>query len=453
MRKLPSIILTLVLLALVIAAVSLDAGGPILFGLADYQQFLPIVNRSYQPPEACLPHFSEPLLLLELDRPAGLDMVGSGDFDGDGWEDLVVARLDFGTARTFEIDILLSDGSGHLREGTSQLFSGPVPRVQHPREIVIADFNGDGRDDIFIADHGQDAPPHPGYPNTLVLSTASGGLVDATGNLPQQSDFTHSATAADIDADGDVDLFVGNVWGQNEIPQQIWLNDGTGRFHVATGRMPPAQSDLSQGYTTCLFADVNNDGASDLILGGAGPFGADSVVLLNNARGYFALRAGAMPPKPWSPVDMALDIQVWDIDYDGYLDLFISYADENHDGRYIQVLINNGDGTFRDETPTRLPQVRNVDPWIRFIDLLDLDYDGDVDIVGQAMAGEGHPFYLNDGWGYFRRWDKPFEIHGHVFALLDLTGDGRRDIVRGWSAGDGEPEQYYLFRDMGCTAQ
>ena len=70
--------------------------------------------------------------------------------------------------------------------------------------------------------------------------------------------------------------------------------------------------------------------------------------------------------------------------------------------------------------------------------------------MGEAWAGEGHPFYLNDGHGYFSAWDKGFQIHGHVFAFLDISGDGRWDIVRGWSAGDWSWEQYHVFRDLGC---
>ena len=49
--------------------------------------------------------------------------------------------------------------------------------------MVIADFNGDRVDDIFVADHGYDAYPFPGYQNTLVLSAPGGKLVDATDNL------------------------------------------------------------------------------------------------------------------------------------------------------------------------------------------------------------------------------------------------------------------------------
>ena len=416
---------------------------------AAFRQYLPVVQRGYRPPEACLPRFSEPQLLLELDRPPGLDMMGRGDLNGDVWKDLVVARLDFGAAKTLKIDILLSDGRGHLRDGTSQLFSGPVPRVQHPREIVTADFNGDGRTDIFVADHGQDAPPFPGYQNTLVLSTGGWRMMDATSQLPQQPDFTHSATAADIDGDGDVDLYVGNLGPE---PPEILLNDGTGGFEVAVGLLPPAQRDLSKNwYTACEFADVDNDTFPDLILGQGDP-NRDSHVLLNDGTGRFAKMGSPLPRTIFAPNQQILDIKAADISGDGYLDLFVSDTRSTYAGRYIQVLINTGNGTFRDETAARLPQSPNWDTWIRFLDLLDLDYDGDVDIAGHAMAGEGHPFYLNDGRGYFSLWDKPFEVHSHVFALLDVTGDGRRDIVRGWGSGEGEMEQYYLFSDMGCAA-
>jgi hypothetical protein len=434
---------TLLLLATLAGAAGLDAAAP-------HRVFLPIAQRGYRRPEACLPRFALPEeLVLELDRPPGLDMMHTGDFDGNGWTDLVVARLDFGTSRTFEIDILLNDGAGNLEDGTLRLFSGPVPQVQHARGFVVADFNGDYRDDIFIANEGQDAPPFPGYQNTLVLSSGDGSLVDATSKLPQRYDETHSATAADIDGDGDVDLYVGNLGGGG-VPPDILLNDGTGRFQVAVGLLPQAQRDVSQNwYTSSEFADVNNDGFPDLILGQGDP-DRDSHVLLNDGGGRFSKVSTPLPPTIFAPIQQILDIKASDISGDGYLDLILLDTRNSYVGRYVQVLINNGDATFRDETPARLPQSTNTDAAVRFVNLLDLDYDGDVDIVGEAWAGEGHPFYLNDGRGYYYAWDKGFEIHGHVFAFLDISGDGRRDIVRGWSANDWIPEQYHVFRDLGC---
>ena len=405
---------------------------------------------------ACLPQYSEPETILTLYRPTDLHHMVSADFNGDGWPDVVLARAFYATTEIYELDILLNDGSGNLVLGTSQVFSGTVPSVTDARELVLADFNGDGRPDIFIADEGMDAGPSPGYQNTLVLSAPGGKMVDATGNLPQQSDMTHSAAAADIDGDEDVDLYVGNIWGQNGISPQVWLNDGTGVFTVATGCLPFPLEDLGFGaYTTSEFVDVNNDTFPDLILGDAGDDlegGPDSLVLLNDGTGHFSILANAIPSKPFSDTDIALDIDATDLNNDGYQDLFIDFTKE-YAGRYIQILINNQDGTFRDETSARLPQSDNNAPAIKWVYLLDLDMDGHLDIVATPWGPPGPLFYLNNGDGTFRPLPNVFNIGtDNLFTFLDIDKDGFLDVL--WSYGGCEfgacPEEHFLVRALGC---
>jgi hypothetical protein len=92
--------------------------------------------------------------------------------------------------------------------------------------------------------------------------------MNAAANIPQQPDYSHSAAAADIDDDGDIDLYIGNTWGQARFPPQIWINNGNGVFSVSDGHLPPDQATLERYvYTASALADVNNDGAPDLILG------------------------------------------------------------------------------------------------------------------------------------------------------------------------------------------
>ena len=407
---------------------------------------------------SCLPRYSEPETILTLYPPTDLHRMASADFNDDGWPDVVLQRALYQSGQLFELDVLLNDGDGNLTLGTSQVFSGTVPLVVEPRQIVLADFNGDGRPDIFLPDQGMDAPPNPGHQNTLVLSAPGGKLVDATDNLPQHSAMTHSAAAADIDGDEDVDLYVGNIWGQTGMPPQIWLNtDGTGVFAVATGRLPFPLEDLCFGaYTTCEFVDVNNDTFPDLILGDAGDDlegGPESLVLLNDGTGHFSYLDNAVPAKPFAESDIALDIDANDINGDGYQDLFIVFTKWEYVGRYIQVLINNRDGTFRDETSTRLPQSDNNDPSIFRVHLLDLDMDGHLDIVAAQTGPRGPMFFLNSGDGTYSPLPNVFNIGtGMLFTFFDIDQDGFLDVL--WSWGGCQhgacPEDHFLVRALGC---
>jgi hypothetical protein len=413
--------------------------------------------------DAALPVFAPPELVLRLPTTGNSGILAAEDFTGDGLLDVVFARYSFQTSEVFPLRILINDGSGRFVDGTATIFVGPPPVVQNPTRVIIADFNGDGRPDIFISDHGIDLPPYPGFQNQLALSTSDGRLVNATANLPQQVDYTYSAATADIDGDGDLDLFIGNFFSNFGTPSagwdgpQIWLNDGTGRFTVAPGRLPPEQT---LRFWTGHFADVNRDGKPDLILGTAASE-QDSVVLLNDGMGFFSLLPNAMPPKPFATTALQEVIKSTDLNGDGFPDLLVAVIKDTLRGRWIQILINNGNGTFRDETATRLPQADNNDEGIVILELRDLDGDGDLDIA--TWLGPNHldppPFYLNNGNGVFTQLPLSFgEIatrtatgHSHnLYVFLDADGDGGRDILTTFPGCDCFPfEDHFIVRDIG----
>jgi hypothetical protein len=225
------------------------------------------------------------------------------------------------------------------------------------------------------------------------------------------------------------------------------LNDGLGGFSVAAGLLPAEQTDLFlNNYTASQFADVNNDAFPDLILGQGNP-NRPSHVLLNDGAGHFAQMETPLPPTIFAPIQQPMDIKAADINGDGYLDLFLVDTRNTYIGRYIQVLINNGDGTFRDETAARLPQ-KTDEGWLRHVDLLDLNYDGHLDIVGAAMEGP-HVFYLNNGQGVFGEWDHGMDLSS---VFLDLDRDSWRDNLLSGSTepGTGLPEWHAIKRHIGC---
>jgi C1A family cysteine protease len=413
-----------------------------------------------------LPRFSRPELLAEVPSEGHPNSLIVEDLTQDGYPDVFAVPAEHFGAEELSPVVLVNDGSGGFVEATSSVFSGTVPGFSVAREIVVADFNGDTHPDLFVADHGYDAEPFPGHRNALILSAPGGKLVDATATLPQQSDFTHSADAADIDGDGDLDLFLGNVGGHEErIPPQLWLNGGSGGFtRGEEERLPEAQTDPTQNaYGASLFADVNGDDAPDLILGTAGPNCAGqeySVVLLNDGQGWFSLLPGAVPPHLWPPTDYnhVLDIQATDLNGDQHLDLVfhLTHFSDPYEyvGSYMQILMGNGDGTFRDETDTRLPQEENDESAFCFLQFIDLDYDGDLDLVTAIwMQDDTGLFYINDGRGIFTPWEQPLALSPFDFG--DIDGDGRRDLLVALDRWDEVPTRYFAMRSVrsgGCPA-
>jgi hypothetical protein len=378
-----------------------------------------------------LPHFRAGKAVARISRGGFVSQLAVADLNGDGRPDLIATSSAFQSQQTFPVTVLVNDRRGGFVDHTQSLFSGDVPVTQNARELVVADFNGDRRPDVFIADHGDDRAPFPGFMNTLILSAPGGRLVDASGNLPLASDFTHSATAGDVNGDGSVDLYVGNIYGANRVPPRILLNDGSGHFRVGDGLLPAAQTDIDQNrYTSSLFVDVNGDGKLDLVLG-AEDHTPSSVVLLNDGAGHFHVLPNALPPKPFVANAIALDIASLEINGDTHPDLLIAFTkgDPFYVGRWIQVLINNGNGTFRDETATRLPQFDNNNAWPIFLEPLDLDRTGTLDfVVHLGGDGEPPPFYLSGPNGTFHSAAVAVPP-GRLWAFVDTNGDNQPDLV------------------------
>lgn len=117
---------------------------------------------------------------------------------------------------------------------------------------AIADFNGDGRLDVYLPSAGA---------SQLLLSE---GAVwsDASAGLPatEETDLGVGGIVADVDDDGDLDIYTLVLHGQNK----LLLNDGVGRFTDGTD----AAGLLSGPWDTthATFADVDGDGVLDLVV-------------------------------------------------------------------------------------------------------------------------------------------------------------------------------------------
>lgn len=164
------------------------------------------------------------------------------DLTGDNLPDLLLGTTMFDKKwreanKAGPIVLMRNDGNGKSK--AISLADGELFVLRkHPREAVVADFNGDGLKDVFVVSNCFDVSPWPGEEN-LLLVQEGGTLRDATADLPRIKAMHHGAAAADFNSDGHQDLLVITNHGATRVDSYILVNDRSGKF---------TKSDLSDRF-------------------------------------------------------------------------------------------------------------------------------------------------------------------------------------------------------------
>ena len=323
--------------------------------------------------------------------PTQAGAVAYGDFDGDGLEDFFVGVLD-NTANPRPAEMWLNTGDGY--ELRQDIFRGVIPRQVNPRKALSGDFNGDGRLDIFVAGHGFDEPPFPGESPVLILSTEDGGLRD-TGDLRGHIGFLHGAASADIDRDGDLDVFV------TDTRQPFVLrNEGDGRLIYD---LSPVPVDLTeQNVYTVELIDLNEDGFPDLLIGGHEHEGAATAIYWGNRAGVYQVSDKSVLPAV-SGFGIVVDLDAEDLDNDGVPEIFVTRTGDDpfYAGFFLQILASDDGVTYRDESEHRITGGSHPEaPWVLWLRIQDLNDDGHRDLWDDR-SWRPRRTWLNDGTGRF----------------------------------------------------
>jgi hypothetical protein len=287
----------------------------------------------------------------------------------------------------------------------------------HGKGVAFADIDNDGDYDLYVSNKGGE--------NVLYRNEGGGSFVavsQSAGDRVADSGLSMGSCFADFDNDGDQDLYVVKG-GRYEIEANRLLLNENGRFVDVTDRAGVG----SKAFTySAAFADVDNDGYLDLYLANYG-VGAANTLYHNNGDGTFtdvtSQAGGGDRSWSWSAVFS-------DVNGDGYQDLYVvngryPAGEQNH------LYVNNGNGTFRDAS---IESGVNDGSWGLGAAFADVDNDRDFDLFVSNYVGP-NKLYLNDGSGIFTDVSQESgladEGWGKGPSFGDVDHDGDLDLYEG----------------------
>lgn len=280
------------------------------------------------------------------------------DINGDGLEDVILTgwAVDWRstTRNSFvSVKILIQQQDGTLMDKSAELFQPGQNSIHGAQRILIEDFDGDGRLDIFLGGF-QD---QPSYPAPSVMFWNDGDKFSRTEF--KEMVWAHGVCSADVFSSGRKDIILG---GSDGHPYTIYRNRGSRVFSV--DRTLTGLSVASAGSCAAFRDPITRNLAivSTNMVGGHSHSG--HVMVFDQDLKY--LRTVYLPQSEevdgWNLVHDMINLVKYDLNNDGLLDLIVT---DNGDfrlnrpvGKFV-ALINQGDFNFVDSTSTYFPRQSN----------------------------------------------------------------------------------------------
>ena len=308
--------------------------------------------------------------------------VALGDLNGDGKLDVVVSEADpFGCFAESSIGVFLGNGDGTFQPERAYQSGGLC--ADH---LLVADVNGDGKPDVLVTNACGSDQSYCSQSIDGVIAVLRGNgdgsfqpaqTYDSGGVAPRD------ITVADVNGDGKIDLLVANggseQLGDGNGNAAVFLGNGDGTFQTA--QIFQTFSPYTGGLASLAVADLNGDGKLDVVettcfysncYEGIGAL----LVQLGNGDGTFqapqVYNSGGYLPNM---------VALADVNLDGKLDAVVVNTSECQHcaSGGVTVLLGNGDGTFSPFAPSRQFSSGGAESFSAAIG--DLNRDGRLDVV------------------------------------------------------------------------
>lgn len=314
------------------------------------------------------------------------------DVNSDGIPDIITANENDNT-----VSVLLGDGAGTFIEADSS----PVDVGNNPRDVYVADVNGNHMDIIVVNAFDDNV--------TLLFGDGSGNFSSQSSRNFSVGDEPKSVFVADINGEH-ADLIVANTKDDNVT---VLLGDGNGDFQEAENSPFSVGDEPKKVYV----ADVDG-GHSDIITSN---WKEKSISILSgDGTGNFSDTNNGPENLRYLPEDLAIS----DIDDDGYVDILVTYFAGSD---YLDIYYGDETGEYSGQ-----PQSIEIEKNPRSVDTLDVNGDTHIDIITSNQGSNDVSVFLGDGERNFSEvLTGPYPVGDRPTSLFmaDLNKDGIPDII------------------------
>ncbi|MFN8144160.1 MAG: FG-GAP-like repeat-containing protein [Bacteroidia bacterium] len=348
------------------------------------------------------------------------------DLNKDGWMDCMITNGPFGGQNNF---LYINSGSGTF----TAVLSDTIVKDGKPSDgATWADADNDGDVDAFVVNYYD-------VNNLFYLNDGNGNFTQqSTGSLCNDGGYSETASWGDYDNDGLLDLYVANSSGN--LKNFLYHNTGSSTFaKINTGSV------VNNTHSSrCVnWTDIDLDGDVDLFVTNESNENED--IYENTGNGSFVLHSSG----PLLNDGRFTMSGSWaDIDNDGDLDVFLA-----NDQAPNSLFRNDGNFVFTkllNDTVSKGSGHAFSSAWS------DIDNDGDLDLfVTYAFAGSSlqqNRLYLNDGAGSFTRIQDVVTADSswsYGCAFADYDNDGFEDLAVATVRFSGVDPSDFLYHNNG----
>ncbi|WP_418604174.1 CRTAC1 family protein [Hwangdonia sp.] len=394
-----------------------------------------ITYPNWQKEKKDFPAFKEVAMGLGIAQNGLSGGVCLDDFNNDGLIDIFATSY----GMTDQCKLFINSGKGFDDATDKAGLTGIVSGLNS----IQADYDNDGNVDILILRGGW-LGAGGNHPNSLLKNNGDGTFTDVTKSAGLLSLHpTQTASWADVNNDGYLDLFIGNESKPNQShPCELYINQKNGTFLEQASKHN--LGDIKGFVKGVSFGDINNDQWPDLyvsIMGGRN-------LLFRNDSGIFKDITNTAGVK--DPI-FSFPCWIWDVNNDGFNDIFVNSYDARNlhqlsddfskeiQGKQVtseksRLFINNGDETF---TEMSKAYHVNISMYTMGSNFGDLDNDGWLDFY----IGTGAPnfnsvipnrMFRNVNGTHFEEVTSAGRFghiqKGHGVGFADFDNDGDQDV-------------------------